>query len=143
MRLLIAVLAAASAGCGAPSLFAPSRLAPDAVPPRDASAAVVTARAPGRGLSGRVLDAATGAPLAGVRILATAAGGTTEREDRDATGAFRLPGTSGLAARAAGEPSVGSGCYAALDTQAAVGADSSATVLVLLAPAPCSPGPDS
>ena len=136
---LLAV-AAVSAGCGvpAPSLLAPARLAPDVVPPPGASAAVVTARAPGRGVSGQVLDGATGAPLAGVRVLATAADGATAMADSDASGAFRLPGTSGLSALAAVGPTAGSGCYTDLDTPATVGADSSVTVLVLLAPAPCS-----
>ncbi len=110
------------AGCGsvlAPSLVGIPGLSSDAPPGEAASVVVVTARTPGRGLEGRVVDRDTGAPLAGVQLDSGATTG--------ADGAFRLPaGTATLRAEAA--------CYAPLDTPLDAG---EASLLVLMAPADC------
>ena len=118
-------------GCGAlaPSLYAPSVLAPDVVPADAASAAVVTGRSPGRGVEGRVVDRDTGAEIAGAVLSARGARGADAETVSDARGAFRLDvaGLASLRADAAG--------YVRLDARPAVSADSSATLLLLMAPA--------
>lgn len=133
-RLGALFLSAGLAGCGAltPSLFAPTRLAPDLVPSAEASVAVVTARAPGRGLAGRVVDRDSGRALGGVTVTATGADGRDADARTDAAGSFDLPGLDGATALRAD-----AGCYASLDARTAVGADSSATVLVLMTPVGC------
>lgn len=139
MRLSrLAVLGVSLAGCGAltPSLVPVPRLAPDLTPPRDGSSAVVTSRTAGRGdVRGQVVDLRTGVALAGVRVTATGADGTAAEATTDAAGAFRLGRLSGVAALRADEA-----CHAPLDARPGVGADTTATILVLLMPTDCGAG---
>ena len=132
-RLGACLALAVLAGCGAltPSLFAPTRLAPDVVPASEGSVALVTARAPGRGLTGRVVDRDSGAPLGGVTVTATGADGRDADARTDAAGGFDLDLDGAQVLRA------DAGCYASLDARPGVGADSSAAVLVLMSPANC------
>ena len=132
-RLGACLTLALLAGCGAltPSLFAPSSLAPDVVPAAEGSVAVVTARAPGRGLTGRVVDRDSGTALAGVSLTATGADGREQVARTDAAGGFEIDIDGAAALRA------DAGCYASLDARPSVGADSTATVLVLMEPAGC------
>lgn len=121
-RLLALTSLLLCAGCGSalsPSLIGIPGLSSDGPPAAAASVLVMTARTPGRGLEGHVVNRDTGAPIAGVRLDS---GGTT-----DADGAFRLPaGTSALRAEVA--------CYAPLDAQIEA---EQASLLVLMAPADC------
>lgn len=130
----LVLLSLAVSGCGAltPSLLAPSALAPSVVPAGEASTAVVTARMPGHGISGRVVDRATGEALGGVRVSARDAAGAEAEATTDADGAFRLAGVSGDAALRAEAP-----CHLPLDARPGAGDDSSATVLVLMNPTDC------
>lgn len=132
--LRLGALTLLASGCGllAPSLYAPSVLAPDVVPLGDASVAVVTDRAHGVGTEGRVVDVETGAEIAGVRLSARGAQGDEASASTDARGAFRFGSLAGLASLQASAD-----CYLPLDARPAVDADSSAALLVLMAPADC------
>lgn len=129
---LALVLLASGCGVLTPSLVAVPRLAPDLTPARDGSSAVVTAREAGRGVRGQVVDLQTGVALAGVRMTATGADGTAAEATTDAAGAFSLGRLSGIATLRAVEA-----CHAPLDARPGVGADTTATVLVLMMPAGC------
>lgn len=85
---LLVVLAGTATGCSrlAPSLFAPSRLAPDVVPATDGSAVVATARAATGGLAGRAIDRDTGAPVVGLLVRSG-----DQQAVSDINGAFALP----------------------------------------------------
>ena len=134
-RLAPLVFLVLAAGCGplrtvlTPSLASVPRLAPDLVPEQSAAAAVVTARAPGRGVAGRVFDRDTGGSLAGILLDVTDAVGQTTAVETDARGAFGVAGASGLALISAQRH-----CGPDLAARLAVGADSSAAVIVLLGP---------
>jgi hypothetical protein len=135
MRLALAALCLVAAGCGSlvPYRLAPSRLMPDVSPDPEGSSVVVTARAPGAGsVEGRVLDGDTGAALAGVRLTATGVDGGTAEAQTDAAGVFRIARLSGVAALTAAHA-----CHAPLDARPGVGADTTATVLVLMVPDGC------
>ena len=89
MRRLLPALAVVLAGCGTvvPYSLAPDWLAPEVAPPAEASAVVVgegrAAALGGRAvLDGRVLDEATGAPVAGVAVVAGAAEAVSDAEGR-------------------------------------------------------------
>ncbi|HEX9951646.1 MAG TPA: hypothetical protein VGB53_07750 [Rubricoccaceae bacterium] len=144
-RLAPLALLVLAAGCGplrpvlTPSLASVSGLAPDLVPEQGASVAVVTARGPGRGIDGRVFDRDTGAALADVMLDVTDATGIRTAVQTDVLGAFRVATASGISGVESGVP-IGARldlCHGWLDARPEVGPDSSATVLVLLAPAAC------
>lgn len=122
---LLVVLAGTATGCSrlAPSLFAPSRLAPDVVPATDGSAVVATARAATGGLAGRAIDRDTGAPVVGLLVRSG-----DQQAVSDINGAFALP-TAGTRL-AGGYPG-----YLAFDSPLGDAAGSP-TVLVLLAKDP-------
>ncbi|HEX8384945.1 MAG TPA: carboxypeptidase-like regulatory domain-containing protein [Rubricoccaceae bacterium] len=135
MRPVLLALCLVAAGCGSlvPYRYAPSRLMPDVSPRPEGSSAVVTARVPGVGaVEGRVLDRDTGAALAGVRVASTGPDGTTTEARTDVDGAFRIARVSGVAALRADHA-----CHAPLDARPGVGSDTTATVLVLMAPVTC------
>lgn len=135
MRPALLALCLVASGCGSlvPYRLAPARLMPDLSPDPESSVALVTARTAGAGaVEGRVLDRDTGAALAGVRLLATGADGATAEAQTDAEGAFRIARLSGVALLRADHA-----CHAPLDARPGVGADTTATVLVLMMPADC------
>ncbi|MDT0630666.1 carboxypeptidase regulatory-like domain-containing protein [Rubrivirga litoralis] len=128
--LVGAALALAACGTVVPYSLAPEWLAPDLVPPTEASAVVVTgdeaAALSGRtALDGRVLDETTGRPVAGVAI----AGGRGGAAVTDADGRFTLDVDAGgvaLVAERAG--------YAPAEAALQVAPDTRAGVLILLSP---------
>lgn len=137
-RRALASLIVLAAGCGplrpalTPSLISVPGLTPDLVPAPDASTVSVTATAPGRGVSGRVLDRVTGSALAGLTLDVTDADGSVATVQTDRDGAFRVAGASGLSAVAASAT-----CHATLDARPDVAAGQSAVLIVLLAPVTC------
>ena len=140
-RLLPALAVLVLGGCGTlvPYSLAPSWLAPEVAPDQSASAVVVAGdeavALSGRTvLDGRVLDEATGRPVAGVAV----AGGDAEAVT-DADGRFSLDlGAGGVALRASRD-----GYQPATATLQAV-PDTRASVFVLLTPraADVSEGPE-
>ncbi len=102
MRTLALLLILALAGCGSlvPYSLAPDWLAPDVVPQTTASSIVVLDRQPDdvAGIvRGRVVDLATGRPIAGAVV--SAAGTTTDDVTTNADGAFALAGPPDAEAR--------------------------------------------
>ena len=131
MRRLLPALVLVLGGCGTlvPYSLAPSWLAPEIAPPVEASAVVVTredaAALSGRTVvDGRVLDEATGQPVAGVAV----AGGAAEAVS-GADGRFALDvDAGGVALRAARDG------YVPAEAALRVAPDTRASVLVLLTP---------
>ena len=130
-RALPALLALALSGCGTlvPYSLAPGWLAPDVAPDRAASAVVVTHEeaAPLAGrtvLDGRVVDEATGRPVAGVAVASSTAEAVT-----DADGRFALDvAAGGVAIRATRDG------YAPAEAALQAAPDVRSSVLVLLSP---------
>ena len=129
LRLLPALLLVAGCGTVVPYSLAPDWVAPEIVSGADTSAVVVTGEtaAPGRTVvDGRVLDEATGQPVAGV----TVAGGAAEAVT-DADGRFSLavaPGGVTLAVTPDG--------YRPARADLRLAPDTRVGVLVLLSPVP-------
>ena len=130
MRLLFPALLVVLGGCGTvvPYSLAPEWLAPDVAPDRGASAVVVTGEAAasaGRtAIDGRVLDGATGLPVAGAAV----AGGAAEAVS-GADGRFSLDVDAGGGALRADRDG-----YVAAEGAVEVAPGTRRSVLVLLAP---------
>ncbi len=135
MRPLVLLVALCLAGCGTllPYSLAPDWLAPDVVPERAASAVVLVEKRADVSpsvLRGRVVDLATGQPIAGASVSVTGLGPEAPLLAR-ADGSFAVAGDGAARLR------VEAPGYAPAD--GAVAASGSTTVLVMLNPLPAEP----